>query len=56
VVKVLNAEVHGNTVAPGGITWGLIALEWPSRNNGPTVLKFAFPPDGAGDVTAVLVL
>src|ERR1035437_4552266 len=28
-VKVLNAEVHANAVAPGGTTWGMVALEWP---------------------------
>ena len=55
-VKVLNAEVHANAVAPGGTTWGLVAFEWPARANGPTVLKFAFPSDGAGEVSAVLVL
>jgi hypothetical protein len=55
-VKVLNAEVHVNAVAPGGITWGLIAFEWPPRTNGPTVVKFTFPPDAAGEVSAVLVL
>ncbi len=55
-VKVLNAEVRANTVAPGGATWGLVVFEWPPRTNGPTVLKFAFPSDGAGEVSAVLVL
>src|ERR1035438_2273304 len=55
-VTVLNAEVHANAVAPGGTTWGLVALEWPPLTNGPTVVKFAFPSDGAGDVSAVLVL
>jgi hypothetical protein len=55
-VKVLNAEVHANAVAPGGTTWGLLALEWPPLTNVPTVVKFAFPSDGAGDVSAVLVL
>jgi hypothetical protein len=55
-VKVLNAEMHPNTVAPGGTTWGLVAFEWPPRTNDPTVLKFAFPSDGAGEVSAVLVL
>src|SRR2546427_133249 len=49
-VKVLNAEVYANSVAPGGTTWGLVALEWPSRTNGPTVLKFAFPSDGVGEI------
>ena len=55
-VKVLNAEVHTNAVAPGSITWGLVAFEWPARTSSPTVLKFAFPSDGAGEVSAVLVL
>jgi len=55
-VKVLNANVHANSVAPGGTTWGLVALEWPPLTNGPTVVKFAFPSDGDGDVSAVLVL
>ena len=55
-VKVLNAEVHANAVTPGGTTWGLIAFEWPPRTNGPAVVKFAFSPDGAGEVSAVLVL
>jgi hypothetical protein len=55
-VKVLNAEVHAKAVAPGDTTWGLVAFEWPVRTNGPAVLKFAFPSDGAGEVSAVLVL
>jgi zona occludens toxin (predicted ATPase) len=55
-VKVLNAEVHANAVAPGGTTWGLVAFEWPPQRNGPAVVRFAFPPDGAGEVTATLVL
>jgi hypothetical protein len=52
----VNAEGHVNAVVPGGITWGLIAFEWPPRTNGPTVVKFTFPPDAAGEVSAVLVL
>jgi len=55
-VKVFNAEVHTNAVAPGGSTWGLVEFEWPPRTNDPAVLKFAFPSDGAGEVCAVLVL
>jgi hypothetical protein len=55
-VKVLNAEVHAKAVRPGDTTWGLIAFEWPARTNSPAVLKFAFPSDGAGEVSAVLVL
>jgi len=55
-VKILNAEVRGNAVAPGGTAWGLVEFELPSRTDGPSVLKFAFPSDGAGEVTAMLVL
>jgi hypothetical protein len=55
-VRVLNAEVHGNAVAPGSSTWGLVAFAWPTQTNGPAVVKFIFPSDGAGEVTAVLVL
>ncbi len=55
-VKVVNAEVRAHAVAPGGTTWGLVAFEWPAKTNGPAVLKFAFPSDGAGEVSAVLVL
>ena len=55
-VKVLNAEVRGNAVAPGGTAWGLVEFELPSRTEGPSVVKFAFPSDGAGEVSAMLVL
>ena len=55
-VKVLNAEVRGNAVAPGGTAWGLVEFELPSRTDGPAVVKFAFPSDGAGEVSAMLVL
>jgi hypothetical protein len=37
-VKVLNAEVRGNAVAPGGTTWGLVEFELPSRTDGPAVV------------------
>ena len=55
-VKVLNAEVRGNAVAPGATAWGLVEFELPSRADGPSVVKFAFPSDGAGEVSAMLVL
>jgi hypothetical protein len=55
-IKVLTAEVHKKAVAPGDATWGLIAFEWPAQTNNPAVLKFAFPSDSAGEVSAVLVL
>ena len=55
-VKVVSAQVHANAVPPGGTTWGLVAFELPTGTNSPTVLKFAFPSDAAGEVSAVLVL
>jgi hypothetical protein len=55
-VRTLNAETHTNVVAPGSTTWGLVEFEWSPRMNGPAVVKFAFPSDGAGEVSAVLVL
>jgi len=55
-VKVLNAGVLAKAVAPGDTAWGLVAFEWPARTNSPAVLKFTFPSDGAGEVSAVLVL
>jgi hypothetical protein len=56
LLKVVSAQVPANTVAPGGTAWGLISFEMPKGASGPTVLKFVFPPDGAGEVTAVMVL
>jgi hypothetical protein len=55
-VRILNAEVRANAVAPGSTAWGMVEFEMPSRTNGPAVVKFAFPSDGAGEVSAVLVL
>jgi hypothetical protein len=55
-LKIVSAQVHENSVPPGGTAWGLVAFELPTLLNSPTVLKFAFPPDAAGEVTAVLVL
>jgi hypothetical protein len=54
-VKVVDAEVHSSAVPPGGITLGLVAFETPN-GSGPTVLRFAFPSDWMGEVTALLVL
>ena len=55
-VKVVSAEVRASAVPPGDNAWGMVAFERPTGPKAPTVLKFAFPPDGAGEVTAVLVL
>jgi hypothetical protein len=56
LLKVLSTQVHANSVAPGGTAWGLISFDLPKGTNGPAVLKFVFPPDGVGEVTAVMVL
>jgi hypothetical protein len=55
-VTVLDSQVHADAVAPGGTAWGLVGFEVPARTNGPAVVEFAFPPDGDGEVRAVLVL
>jgi len=55
-LKVVSAQVHENSIQPGGTAWGLVAFELPTGPNRPSVLKFAFPPDAAGAVIAVLVL
>jgi hypothetical protein len=56
LVTVLDSEVHEDAVAPGGATWGLVGFECPPRTSGPAVVEFAFPSDGDGEVSAVLVL
>lgn len=56
LLKVVSAQVRENSIPPGGTAWGLVAFELPTSPNSPTVLKFAFPPDAAGEVTAVMVL
>ena len=57
-IKVVNAETHTSMIPPGGTTLGLIAFEFPSwpTASTPTVFRFAFPPDSAGEVTTLLVL
>jgi hypothetical protein len=56
LLKVVGAQVRANSVPPGGTAWGLISSELPKGTNGPTVLKFVFPPDGPGEVIAVMFL
>ena len=56
LLNVVSAETRTNTVPPGGIAWGVISFELPNTSNAPIVLKFVFPPDGMGNVTAVIVL
>ena len=55
-VKVLKAEVHASAVAPGSTTWGLVEFNCRPRRPAPPVVKFAFPPDGFGEVSALLVM
>ena len=56
-VKIVDAEVHSSVVPPKGMAFGLISFDIPSLSgSGPTVLRFTFPSDTAGDVSALLVL
>jgi hypothetical protein len=54
-VKVIHAEVHSSTIPPGSMTLGVVAFEAPD-GSGPTVVRFAFPADSMGEVSALLVL
>jgi len=54
-MKVVDAEVHSASIPAGGLAVGLIAFETP-EGNGPAIVRFAFPSDLVGDVTALLVL
>lgn len=55
-MKIVSAETRETAVAPGTTAWGLVAFELAARTDGPAVVKFAFPSDGAGEVSALLVL
>ena len=55
-VTVVSAQTRDKAIAPGSTAWGLVAFELPPRTDRPTVVKFAFPSDGAGEVSALLVL
>jgi hypothetical protein len=57
-VQVVNAETRASTVLAGGAALGLVAFDIPSWSitSTPTVLRFAFPSDSVGEVTALLVL
>jgi hypothetical protein len=55
-IRVLSAETLVKAIPPGESTWGLVAFELPSRTNVPAVLKFTFPSDSAGEISAILVL
>jgi hypothetical protein len=58
-VQVIHAELQAPVVRPGQTAHGLIAFELPAQSGGlgdRTVVKLAFPADGADNVSAVLVL
>jgi hypothetical protein len=57
-IQVAAAEVYSSAVPPGGAAFGLVAFDVPAAppGPGPTVLRFLFPSDSAGEVSALLVL
>jgi hypothetical protein len=57
-IHAIEAQSPTSMVPPGGAALGFIAFELPraAQHSGPTVLRFAFPSDGAGEVSAYLVL
>jgi hypothetical protein len=57
-VNAVQAQSPTSIVPPGGNALGLIAFELPraAQESGPTVLRFAFPSDAQGEVSAYLVL
>jgi len=59
LIPVVHTELQAVVVRPGQTARGLIAFDLPSQSvqaRGRTVVKLAFPADGAGNVSAVLVL
>lgn len=56
-IEVVGAEINAAAVSPGSTSYGLVAFEIPPElPSHPTVLRFHFPSDTAGDVSALLVL
>jgi hypothetical protein len=60
-VRITQAEPAITEVGPGKARVGIVALELPApesdpKKNQPIVLRFAFPVDRAGQLTATLVL
>ena len=57
-IHAIEAESPTLIVPPGSDALGLIAFELPraEQGSGPTVVRFAFPSDSAGQVNAFLVL
>ena len=58
-VPLIHGELQAPVVKPGQTAHGLVAFDLPSQNSElgeRTVVKLAFPADGADNVNAVLVL
>ena len=58
-VEVVHTELQAPIVRPGQTARGLIAFDLPPQTTGlgeRAVVKFAFPADSSGNVSAVLVL
>ncbi|MGH9630286.1 MAG: hypothetical protein ACRD7E_18380, partial [Bryobacteraceae bacterium] len=57
-MRLVGAEVYSSEVPPGGAVFGLVAFDVPASpaGSGPAVLRFLFPSDSAGEVSALLVL
>ena len=57
-INTIEAQSPTSIVPPGGAAVGLIAFDLPRtvQQSGPTVLRFAFPADVVGEVSAFLVL
>lgn len=55
-LKVLDSGIQTSTVPPGSSTYGLVSFESPARASTPAVIRFTFPSDHAGEVSATLIL
>jgi len=57
-LNAVEAQSPTSIVPPGGAALGLIAFEFPraAQQSGPTVIRFAFPSDATGQVSAYLIL
>lgn len=56
-VEVLDTRLRSARVEPGQETVGVVGVKLPaSKAASPTVLRLAFPDDGKGPITAILVL
>jgi len=56
-VEILDTELRSPVVEPGKETVGVVGIKLPAgMENGSTILRFSFPPDGNRPVNAILVL